>query len=332
MIAFFPLLLFLFSCASTIEVERLAQNSSGAGRQIDPASVIRAVPIEVDPPPPVIIERPIYIPQGASDTAAMLPQPPMGRAAVQAAINDGIVQPQDYSHAAIIYTYDRDLVYELYARPFRMSNIALEPGEQVIDIPFISDSERWMVGAGVSYENGVAVQHIYVKPTQSDLIASLIINTDRRVYHLILRSFNNVHMPIVRWRYLDHSIPQRFIRDIAAAGGVSSVATNALNLNAADNDSSLFADPRFLSFNYRITWGFFQKPRWLPTLVYDDGRRTYIRFPDVVLQTEMPAVFEDRADVLNYRVHENVMIIDKLVEKISVKLGNRVVTIEKRRG
>jgi len=194
---FLVLFSFLFSCASTIEVERMVQNSTGTGRQNDPSLIPRAVPIEVAPPDPIIIERPIFIPQGGA--VAALPQPAQGRSAVQAAIHSGIVQPQDYSNAAMIYSYDKDFVYELYARPFRMSNIVLEAGEQVIDIPFISDSERWMVGAGVSYENGVAVQHIYVKPTVANLTASLIINTDRRVYHLILRSFNDVQVIIFRY-------------------------------------------------------------------------------------------------------------------------------------
>ena len=318
----------LLSCASTVEVDRMVQSSTGTGRQADLSSVIRAVPIEAEPPEPIIIERPIYIPQAGQ--AASPPQPPQGRAAIQAAIADGIVQPQDYSNAAMVYSFDRDFVYEVYARPFRVSSITLEQGEQVVDVPFISDSERWMVGAGVSYEYGVAVQHIYIKPTVANLQASLIINTDRRVYHLILRSFSDIHMPIVRWRYHDRAMPQLFVRDMAQNAGSGSNAAAALR--NPESDTALFADPRFLSFNYRITWAVFRKPRWLPTLVYDDGRRTYIRFPDSVLQTEMPAIFESREDIINYRIHENIAIIDKLIEQITIRLGNRVVTVEKRTG
>ena len=311
-----PLLLairFVTSCATTIDVQRQVQSSLGVDRLFDPALAITGVPIDVapEPLPPIIIERPIYIPEGSSVSAPAL----QGRGAVQAATRAGILEPRDYSNAAMLYDYDRDFVYELYCQPFRLSDITLQPGEKVVDVPFVSDSERWMLGAGVSYEAGIPVQHIYVKPTVSGLTASLIINTDQRVYRLILRSFSDVHMPVVRWRYRDNAIPQNYVPGSAAA--VSSPG-GAL-------------DPGFLSFAYRITYGFFQRPKWLPTLVYDDGQKTYITFPDSVLQNEMPAVFEDRADILNYRVHRNTMIIDKLIEKITIRLADRVATVEKRR-
>jgi type IV secretion system protein VirB9 len=90
-------------------------------------------------------------------------------------------------------------------------------------------------------------------------------------------------------------------------------------------------DPRFLSFNYRITHGIFNKPYWLPELVFDDGSKTYITFPPQVLQRELPAVFENRRDVLNYRVNGNVVIIDKLIENITVRINSTQITIVKKR-
>ena len=314
----FPFL-FISSCTTTVDVQRDLQSTLGVNRLFDPSLAISGVPIEVDvePPPPVIIERPIYIPE-ATVSAPASPAP-QGRSAVQAATRAGVLEPRDYSNATMLYDYDRDFVYELYCQPFRLSDITLQPGEKAVDVPFVSDSERWMLGAGVSYEGGVAVQHIYVKPTAASLAASLIINTDRRVYHLILRSFPDVHMPVVRWRYRDGPMPQVYANGSPVPQGGGDAAGVA-------------ADPRYLSFNYQIKYGIFQKPRWLPTLVYDDGQKTYVTFPESVLQNEMPAVFGDRADVLNYRVHENVMIIDRLIEKITVRLADRAVTVEKKRG
>jgi len=223
----FPLLLLLFSCASSLDVERLVQTQTGVARHGDLSQGFRILPIEVEPPQPIIIERPIFIPPMET-----IPPPAQGRPAVQAALDAGIVQPQDWRNAAMIYDFDRDLVFEVFTQPFRVTNIVLEPGEQVIDVPFISDSDRWMIGAGVSYESGIPVQHIYVKPTVASLGATLIINTDRRVYHLILRSFSNIHMPIVRWRYPERAMPQMFIRDAFTAGvGHGGVATTAVSIS-----------------------------------------------------------------------------------------------------
>jgi type IV secretion system protein VirB9 len=319
---FIPLLLVFVSCASTIDVTRSIQSSTGIGKMVDPANAVLAVHIEGDPPDPIVIEKPIYIPQGTA-----VPPAPQGRAAVEAA-NRAIVQPQEYANSAMVYDYDRDFVYELYCQPFRVSDITLQPGEKANEPPFVSDSERWMLGAGVSIESGVPVQHFYVKPTEANLTASLIINTDIRVYHLILRSYSNIYMPIVRWRYHNRDMPQNYINANAGQGGQPGFSSSV----SSEDDSVLFPDPRNLSFNYKITYGIFRKPRWLPTLAYDDGRKTYITFPDLVLTMELPAVFENRADIVNYRVYQNVMIIDKLIEKVTIKLGDRIATVEKKRG
>ena len=37
-------------------------------------------------------------------------------------------------------------------------------------------------------------------------------------------------------------------------------------------------DPRFLSFDYKMTYSIFRKPYWLPVRVYDDGHSTMFRY------------------------------------------------------
>jgi len=154
------------------------------------------------------------------------------------------------------------------------------------------------------------VQHIYVKPASGGLEASLVINTDLRSYHAILRSFKDVHMPIVRWRYAA-PVPNNYI------AGPPQGAPQGM-------------DPRLLSFNYRMTYPLFKKPAWLPELVFDDGGKTFIVFPDMVLQRELPAVFENRRDVLNYVV-DNLVVIDRLADNITVKLERSQISISKKR-
>jgi type IV secretion system protein VirB9 len=303
----------LLACVS-VDVQKSVKTPRGSGKP-PPETGTSVITVPLDPEP-VIIEKPVYVPQSGQGAA-----PVKGRAAVAEAARQGTAQPQDFSAAAMLYDYHRDFVYEVYCQPVRVTDIILKPGEKVVEAPFISDSERWMIGGGISYEGNAAVQHIYVQPTQANIQASLIINTNERVYHLILRSYQDIHMPMVRWRYHQSAMPQNYITGEAAAVFM-----------IEEGDTTISADPRFLSFNYKITYGLFKKPRWLPALVYDDGKKTYITFPDTVLQTELPAVFENRSDVLNYRVARNVMIIDKLIEGITVTIGERRVVIEKKRG
>jgi len=311
------LIFILFSAAifcaacTTIDIEKAARDSR-AGAGIPEAVVAEIFPntvVEV-----VVVEKPVFVPESEGPP----PAPASGQQAVRESNREGIASPSGFSHAAVVYDYGRDWVYEVYAQPLRVTDISLEPGERAVELPFISDSERWIIGAGASYENGAPVQHIYVKPAEAGLEASLIINTDRRVYYIVLRSYRDVYMPIVRWRYLQ-AAPSNYL-----PSPLSSIP-------GSDNPSP-GVDPRYLSFNYRITYGWFRKPSWLPELVFDDGAKTYITFPKTVLQRQLPAVFENRSDVLNFRVVENMIVIDKLVESITIKIDRIEITVAKKRG
>jgi type IV secretion system protein VirB9 len=330
---FILLLTFLsFSCATAdFDDSVKKQNSSGvsigSGKQAKTKKYSKNTEDETAPPPPeiVIVERPYFIPEKEAPRSPAV----SGLDAVRNSNNSGIIKPSDYSHAAVIYDYNPDWVYEVYAMPLRVCDICLEPGERALDVPFVSDSERWLVGAAVSLENGVSVQHIYVKPAASGQEASLIINTDRRVYRIILRSYNSAFMPLVRWRY--HSgLPNNYIS--SPSRQPDSNAPASLSDGSSPDNPFAGVDPRFLSFNYRVTYGLFSKPVWLPELVFDDGSKTYITFPDRVLQRELPSVFENRKDALNYRVTGKLIVIDKLVENITVKIGKKEITITKKRG
>jgi type IV secretion system protein TrbG len=307
------LLLFIIACClscASVDVDQSVRNSGGGRPQS-----IDDLPVAIRIDPEIVIrERPVFMPEKDAPR-----QKSSGFSAVQDSNKDGIAQPSDYSHAAMVYDYDPDWVYEVYAQPLRACDIVMEPGETILEAPFVSDSVRWQLGAGTSYERGVPVQHIYVKPAESGLEASLIINTDRRVYHIILRSFKSVHMPITRWLYYTAAMPNNFISP--PSRGTNSESQAGVPAGA---------DPRFLSFNYKITYGWFRKPRWLPRLVFDDGKKTYITFPESVLNRELPAVFENRKDVLNYRVIDNLIVIDQLVENITVKIQKTEISIAKK--
>jgi type IV secretion system protein VirB9 len=309
--------LLLASCASVDMRQKVARSGAGS---VDDLPAVTVVPVESSPPGVIEIEKPVYVPSREKTDS---PPPEKGKTAVQLSNREGIIEPSRYSHAAMVYDYQPDQVYEVYTQPLRASDICLEPGEKATEAPFISDSERWMLGAGVSQENTRPVQHIYVKPADVSLEASLIINTDRRVYHIILKSFKDVHMPVIRWRYPSPGLPQNYIPSAGPPGSPGDAPTET---------GFPGVDPRFLSFNYFVSYGFFQKPDWLPELVYDDAKKTYILFPKQTLQRELPGVFENRGDLVNYRVVDNLVIIDKLIEKITLKIGEIQIVIEKIRG
>ncbi|GHV25543.1 hypothetical protein FACS189498_3870 [Spirochaetia bacterium] len=261
----------------------------------------------------VYIDRPVYSP--AEDSP---PPPENGDAAVDKSTRSSIRVPLKYTNGMMFYPWDETFTYEIYTQPYRTTDIRLEPGEQVLEMPFLSEEKVWEIGAGVSRKNGQDVQHFFIKPSYSGLTTSMIIITDRRVYHLLLKSYKEHWMVMVQWEY-PGTMP-------------FTVKSEAMNQRKAElSNDVLLINPEFLSFDYKMTYSLFKKPVWLPKRIYDDGRKTYIEFDEKMLHTESPVIFNHRNERLNYRVQKNLAIIDELIEKITIRRGKEKVTITKKK-
>lgn len=94
------------------------------------------------------------------------------------------------------YPWSEGALYQLYAAPGQVTDIALQDGEQLIgpDPVAAGDTVRWIIGDTVSDTGPAQHVHILVKPTRPGLATSLVINTDRRTYHLELRSTPDTYM------------------------------------------------------------------------------------------------------------------------------------------
>jgi len=271
----------------------------------------------------VYIERPIYLPDGA--------QPPATKPgdSVQGAMSGGVIKPKDYNGAMMLYDYDDSLVYQIFTMPLRVTDLYLQPGEKVIEQPFCGDTTRWSIGGGVSKTEGLDTQHLYLKPSEEGLETTLIINTDRRIYHLIIKSYRDTFMLAVKWRYPGQEMPFNFI---SPQSENQQIDTQAGGQGGAQGETSAAngLDPAFLSTDYSVTYPKGNPPDWLPTLVVDDGNKTYIILPDSVIHHELPAVFGENGELVNFRVKDNVITLDRLMKKIQLKLRNVTVEIKKK--
>jgi len=224
------------------------------------------------------------------------------------------VQPTraGYINAIQVYPFTDDALYELYAAPGEITDIALEPGEQLVGSGPVAagDTVRWVIGdtdSGVGADKRV---HILVKPTRPDLVTNLVINTDRRTYHLELRSTEKTYMASVSWQYpQDQLIALR--RKNAAADETAPIASGI--------------DVAALNFRYRIEG---DNPPWRPLRAFDDGRQVFIEFPAGISQGEMPPLFVigpsgKTSDLVNYRVRGNHMIVDRLFAAAELRMGDK---------
>jgi type IV secretion system protein VirB9 len=69
------------------------------------------------------------------------------------------------------------------------------------------------------------------------------------------------------------------------------------------------------------------RPQWVPTQVFDDGHKTFIRFPEAMLDREAPALFvvssTGDTQLVNYRVKADTYIVDRLFESAELRLGQQ---------
>ena len=101
---------------------------------------------------------------------------------------------------ALVMVSGHPPIRALYAAPSQVTDIALEPGEKLVSVS-AGDTVRWVVGDTTSGEGKQAQVHILVKPIGADLETNLVMTTDRRTYHLEMRSSEKTYMASVSWTY-----------------------------------------------------------------------------------------------------------------------------------
>jgi P-type conjugative transfer protein TrbG len=217
----------------------------------------------------------------------------------------------DYFNAIVQYAYEPGTLYQVYAQPMRITDIALEPGEKILGAPASGDVVRWLLALGKSMEGGVEQWHVYLKPTRPELETNLAINTDRRSYLLELHSYADTYMAAIVWHYPEDELA----RLQAQASEMAGQQKNAAPVVAIDA----------LNFGYtiQVVKG---DPAWTPVQVFDDGRRTFVRFPSAMVLREAPALFvlrDSETELVNYRVKNDTYVIDRLIDAAELRVGQK---------
>ena len=274
--------------------------------------------IAPEPPKPVqIVEipKPLPLPDQLKPLpveTVPLPEPHDPRVRVETANNAARVEPihAGYINAVQVYPFSDGALYQIYAAPGEVTDIALETGEQLVGTGPVAagDTVRWVIGDTESGTGTSKRIHILLKPTQPDLTTNLVINTDRRTYHLELRSADKTYMASVSFAY-----PQDQL-----------IALRAQN-NAAEIAAPLASgvDVNALAFRYSIAG---DNPPWKPLRAFDDGKQVFIEFPSGIAQGEMPPLWvvgaQGEGQLVNYRVRGAYMIVDQLFAAAELRLGS----------
>jgi type IV secretion system protein VirB9 len=260
-------------------------------------------------PPPLTQLRPV---PARSAPGTPKPKPSSRQAAADANMKASQAPDRnDYFNAIVQYAYEPGTLYQVYAEPMRITDIALEPGEKILGQPASGDVVRWLLALGKSMDHGVEQWHVYLKPTRPELETNLAINTDRRSYLLELHSYADTYMAAIVWHYPE---------DEAAR-----LQEQASELAGQQNNAAPVVGIDALNFGYtiQVVKG---NPSWTPLQAFDDGRRTFVRFPAAMVLREAPALFvlrDSQAQLVNYRIKNDTYVIDRLIDAAELRVGQK---------
>jgi type IV secretion system protein VirB9 len=262
------------------------------------------------PNPPSLVEdrpRPQHVPPSwtpAKGGKKGVKEAEEAIARIDAANDAARVEPRKagYFNAVQVFPFSPGALYQIYAAPGQITDIALEPGEQLTGSGPVSagDTVRWVVGDTESGSGETRRVHIMVKPTRASIETNLVVNTDRRTYLIELRSREKPYMPSVAWFYPEDRT--------ARAQAVLS--------------TPVLPEPSQRRYRYTVEG---DDPPWRPIGVYDDGRKVYVEFSPGIVQGEMPPLFvlgpDGKPEIVNYRTYRNLLIVDRLFAAAELRLG-----------
>jgi len=251
-------------------------------------------------------------PAAARATEARSPTP------VVAANAAARVQPRldAFQGAMQRFPWSEGGLYQVYTAPGRVTDIVLEPGEQLAGAGPIAagDTARWVIGDTESGEGETRRVHVLIKPTLPGLATNLVINTDRRTYYVELRAGAATYLASVAWTY-----PKDALIAVAKPPAPPKPAS-ATTATPTPTD----ADLARLNFDYRISG---DEVGWRPQQVFDDGVKVHLVFPASIAAGDLPPLFlldaAGRGGLVNYRVEGRQIVVDRLFDRAELRLGDK---------
>jgi type IV secretion system protein VirB9 len=204
----------------------------------------------------------------------------------------------------VVFVYGMTLPTVICSKLY-LCEIELQEGEKVSRNGIIfGDDVRWTVASVFSGSDNEKTVHIVVKPLDMDISTTMMISTDRRVYHIKLMSRDKGFMPRVGFAY--PSDLQAYYAELEAKEKES-------KRKKTIPETKEILDQ--LNFDYKVSGD----ASWKPLRVYNDGRKTIIQMPETLTSGEAPAFLVvgtgGETQIVNYRLKKDRYVVDQLFEE-----------------
>lgn len=261
---------------------------------------------------------PVPIPgQLMSVKGGKAPRHLVGEAAINAANKKAMKQPNsgEYINSIMTFDYMAGALYQIYCAPLSVTDLQFQNNEHIVAVA-AGDTLRWQVSKTYSGAGATRHEHLLIKPIEDGLTNSLVVTSDLRTYHLMLHSTPKTYMASVTWRYPD-------------SDGVITSVGEEQELSDADITSGV--DVNRLNFNYEIKMlKGKNQPDWFPRMVFNDGNKTYIKFPSQMQEAPTLFVGSDakHEQLINYRVVGNYYVVDRLLTSAQLRGGQQDIELK----
>ena len=191
-------------------------------------------------------------------------------------------------------------------------DIVLEQGEQVRQIvdgdrapAEQGQARRWEVREGGNGSGDGLRPHVFVTVTAPGLTNGLTITTTRRVYYITCKSVAKSPTRVLRWHY----------------------PPDGQERPPVEQPPGLLPHPEQpmrYHVGFSVTSSQNPPPTWIPRYIVDDGKKTYIIYPEVTLFETVPlvrAVGVNGPSLVNSRQFLNVVILDQLIARLELRVG-----------
>lgn len=245
-------------------------------------------------------------------------------------------QPSDKSDPRLReVVYDANAVVTVPVKRGMVTLIEFDKGEVITEVAVGQGGDCSKPDAAWCVAAQPGGRHLYVKAkSAANAPNNLAVITDRRSHTLrfVVLSDGERQTPVYRLAIRSPkptaASPSRAESELAALAALASLPQIPPLPTAQQIVAErLAAKPSVVNTQYALAEGA-DSADIVPTLIYDDGRFTYLRFPG---NREVPAVFHVLGDgsetLVNARMEDDTLVVDRVSRRLMLRAGLAVVGI-----
>ena len=231
--------------------------------------------------------------------------------------------------------YDPQAVVSVWVKRGVVTDIVLDAGEAITDVASGLGADCSKIESSWCIAAQPGGRHIFVKPkSTANAPNNLAVVTDQRShsFRFIVLSDRDARAPVYRLTVKTAAArtkaPTATVPVPVAAAALALAAREMPKASAAELVAGrLRAAPEPVNANYSIAEGAASQDI-VPTLVFDDGRFTYLKFAG---NREIPAIFNVLANgseaMVNVRMEGDLLVVDRVSRRLVLRSGSAVVGV-----